>query len=824
MKRFIIPALLGSSLLAPCAFAQVTGLEGTETVSNDIIVTARRRDERLQDIPQVVNAVTDETLKKLNILDFEDVQAVVPGLTLSADGVLSRAALRGVSFLPETRTSGTVEFYYNDALVESNFLFKSLYDVGQIEVLRGPQGTLRGRSAPSGAITITTRAPNVSEIGGYMSMSGTHLGGINAQGAINVPLIQDVLALRVAGVVDQNDLDGVRSINGGAKPRAFTRSFRTSLRFEPTDGIRATVTYQWLKENLDAYTQVFGSGAPAFPTHPAGYNGPVITPGQRLAITNQPNRASAFQQVLVGNVELDLGGHRLSYVGSYSSKDNDEVFDGDPGNMLPNAAIFSARPNKFSQMTHEARLSSTERLAGLFDYTLGAFYSRQTIDSFARGPQAFLPGSFGSPLLAVPDPYSFNPRYQPYRTTSLIEKQRELSFFGNVTLHLGDKTEFSGGGRYIIYKNDSRIVASLLPTLVAVNRLAPQCATLSVGSTYPGTCDLPGTAIGIPVGVQATIPARDRFDPFVYNLSLSHKFSDDLMVYASLGTAWRRGLDTSAEISDVTNNVVLRGVTLIEPETSKTYEIGIKSTWFYKRLRINVTAFHQTFDGLIFRTQPAPYITSNGITAPSVVTRPWTVNADAVINGIDAEVSFDVTPRWNITAAFSYADGKVNNTPIPCQDSNFDGTPDTGTVTVGSFPAGSVISLCNSRDPISQNPLWNLNLQSEFNFPVSEKVDGFIRGLLNYYPSNDRRNIGFVVQDYALLNVYAGIRDPKGAWEVSAFAKNATGTNTQLSRSFEEIQSPSQIQAAFGPSGYRTTSYTPRFETGLTVRYAFGAR
>jgi iron complex outermembrane receptor protein len=217
-----MPAGAGLAAMAFAATAQVSSDADTTLKSSsgarpqveEIVVTARRRDESLQDVPQTVNAVTNETIQKLNILKFEDIQAIVPGLTLSSGntGYTTAATIRGASFQVESGATPTVEFYLNDALITSNFLFQSMYDIGQIEVLRGPQGTLRGRASPSGSITVTTRRPDLEEFGGYVNLSGTNTESSNAQGAFNVPLLRDKLALRLAGTYDENDYDEVRSI------------------------------------------------------------------------------------------------------------------------------------------------------------------------------------------------------------------------------------------------------------------------------------------------------------------------------------------------------------------------------------------------------------------------------------------------------------------------------------------------------------------------------------------------------------------------------------------------------------------------------------
>lgn len=182
MRSRKLELLAGSGLmaLASAAHAQTatsdTGATGkSDFALQEIVVTARRRSEVLQDVPQVVDAVTPEALAKYNIQNFQDISTLVPGLTLSTNntGTGATAAMRGVNFEVNSATSPTVAFYLNEAPIDANFLLQSMFDVGQIEVLRGPQGTLRGRSAPSGAITVTTHKAELGDFAGY---AGTRRG------------------------------------------------------------------------------------------------------------------------------------------------------------------------------------------------------------------------------------------------------------------------------------------------------------------------------------------------------------------------------------------------------------------------------------------------------------------------------------------------------------------------------------------------------------------------------------------------------------------------------------------------------------------------
>jgi iron complex outermembrane receptor protein len=819
-------AFFGSALLGvPCIVVAQDTPQGATI--DEVVVTARRKEESLQDVPQTVSAVTAATVEKLNILQFEDIQAVVPGLTLSASGVLSRASLRGVSFLPETRTSSTVEFYMNDALVESNFLFKSLFDVGQIEVLRGPQGTLRGRAAPSGSITVATRTADLAEFGGYVSATGTMLDSTNVQGAINLPLIEDKLAIRIAGLLDNNDLEGVKSVHSGIDPEQDTKAARVNVRFQPIDALDVSLTYQHLEEDLTYFDAVTGAGAAAHPLHPAGYNGPVLQSSDRRSISDEPNFVSQKQPLATANVNWDFAGQTLSYVGSYSKKETEDRINGDDGNLLPGGEIFSLRPNTWVQRTHELRLSSEERIAGFIDYTAGVFYSKSTIDTFLRQPANFLPGAFGSPLTPPANPNAFNSRYQLDTAIDLNQANEEKSAFASVTFHVTDRTELTLGGRYIDLKATSAYNLQLQPAFASVPLIAiapaPSCAAAGLTSTYAGTCDLPSSRLPLPP--LPPIPAtEDNFQPFVYNAAASHRFTDDVMAYVNVGSSWRPGVDVSSEVNNVGNNAQLSELSHIKEEKSRSYETGLKWSFLDRRAVLNVAVFHQTFDNMIIRTRPVPYVSNNGVSAPSVVTRAFTANANAIVDGIDLDASFQLTPQWNVSAAFSYADGRVDDDEVPCRDSNFDGIADENPVSVASFPAGSVIAVCKSDESVSQNPQWNATLQSEYSLSIARGFEPYVRGLYTYYPENDRQDRGFTVDNYGLLNLYLGLRDQDGVWDVSFFAKNALKTSETLSRGFDEVQSPGSVQAIFGTSGYYSTSYSPRREIGLTVRYAFGSR
>jgi iron complex outermembrane receptor protein len=403
--RVILCAGVSMLSVATPAFAQAAPPSATPAAAdqqddtgvlapdNDIVVTARRREESVQDVPQTVNVVTSAQVEKLNLRTFTDVASVVPGLTLTPGGSFgSNATLRGVSFNPiASGNNPTVEFYINDAPISSNLVFQSLFDVGQFEVQRGPQGTLRGRASPSGSILFSTRRPALEELGVVANGTVTDLNAWKVDGAINVPIIKGVLAVRAAGVIDHNEGDRVRTIKQqtmldfNPDPYRRTKAFRVSVLFEPTDFITAHVMYQRLNSRSRSYQQVqslclvTGTACPTTSL--------TIRPFDRLSIEDQ---GSAFVQdhtLLVGNLDIRFAGQRLSYTGSYNKQDFNSIGSGDAGDFYapPNRTVV---PRSFFDLPG----SAVEERRLCADFVRCRFLGREIGEqAFAGGDS--LPGS-----------------------------------------------------------------------------------------------------------------------------------------------------------------------------------------------------------------------------------------------------------------------------------------------------------------------------------------------------------------------------------------------------------------------------------------------
>lgn len=812
MKSMSTYYLMGASVMALAAPMQVAAQDTAQPVvretydPNVIIVEARRREEDVQDVPAVINAVTAAAIGNLNFREFTEVKTLAPGLDLStnANGIGGNARLRGVNFdANASGNNGTVEFYYNDAPISAGVILQQMYDIGQIEVQRGPQGTLRGRASPSGSITITTRKPDLNEIGGFLDMTGNDIGTLNFKGALNVPVIPGIAAIRVAGVWDENEADRVRSIYSNVSPHSRTKSGRVTGLIEPADWVKLEGSYQYMDRDARTYDQAISFSE----INPAAAASPVlITAKDRLSIQEDPRTINQRFDIYNWRAEFSGMGQRLIYQGQHSKQKFVSTDNVDDGNFFP-GDINQITNTVAKGTSHEIRLQNEARVAGMFDYVVGFFDSKLNPPTALTSPTIVrLPDSFGGGIAQV-----------AITNVSRTGRSHEQSFFGNLTAHLGEATEVSGGLRQIKYKSQN---------FLAVN-----------GNTI----------------------AADSQDlkKLIYSGSIKHNFTPDLLVYLSTGSSFRPGINVVGDFN-IAQSALEKSFLNLPPETSKSYEAGFKSTLLGGRARFNMTAYYQKYKNFPFRVpnNGVYYVNTVAIrnaqgvvtgTAQQVGSFNFVGAVPVTVKGLESELQFDISDRWNVGLTASYSLGKIKNGTIPCNDLNNDGVPDA----VGSAPSlaqlqaavgANNLSACAVSQRAAFLPPFTATLQSEYKLAVSSKVDGFLRGLVNYSgksqgdPSNNFDNVGA----FALANLYAGIRDPEGAWEVSLFAKNLFDTTKVLTRTtplftgYQQLGFAGQFAngrpvftgptAATFTSTYTGATVTPPREFGLNIRYYFGSR
>ena len=239
--------VVSRNLLAAAVMAVTSPVLAQDLVLEEVVVTATKRATTIQDISGTVNVVTGDAIDRLRTFDFKDIEQQTAGLSLSAPNARNNSiALRGISTDPESGASGVVSIFWNDQVVRSDIAFGRIYDMARVEVLRGPQGTLQGRTSPGGSINLVTRAADLSEASGSIQASVADNDGINAQFAYGGPLVDGVFAARIAGVYDINNSNDVANIvTGLTDPEDEVSSLRLSAAWQVTDKFKANFVYQY---------------------------------------------------------------------------------------------------------------------------------------------------------------------------------------------------------------------------------------------------------------------------------------------------------------------------------------------------------------------------------------------------------------------------------------------------------------------------------------------------------------------------------------------------------------------------------------------------
>jgi len=857
MSKKIMPSLFMttalSMLLPTMAMAQDAPAGDTASAEDDIIVTARRADERLQDVPVSVQVVTGDALAKLKVTSADEISKLAPGLTMSNNGTASSSiTLRGVTWKPGSGTAAT-PIYFNEIGFDPGQTIASIFDIGQIEVLRGPQGTTRGAPSISGAVTMTTKKPNLEEIGGYVSGFYGSANHYDVQAAINLPIIKDMLAIRLATNIEDYEANRVYSVNSKIKPLVQDRSYRATVLFKPTNTLSFQAMYQRRKTDTRSFTQVVGTGSPGFaggllpdftiaPAIAKNFNGPALTSAQRASVQDLPSTANDMVDLLTFNASWEVFGHTLSYnFGKQYNRGGASFTTSDPLNMIPGFESYTSPANngipKFTiQEVHLSSLPSENRP---FDYDIGWYSKHSGGAGITFTAPTYLSGAFGHPATATPliaapgQSITPNSAYVLNSSTNIGIGQVFDSFYGDVKFHIDDKTELSGGLAIVrdrvstdlavtTFAAKNAVANAKLPLAAfcpfAGNAVTPAAAS-TIYTTAPNVCD-----VSIPAGISNSVQNNDdKYTAALYNFSLSHKFTDDVMVYATTGSSFRTGLPA------INNTGLPKNLTTPLPEKAKSYELGIKTSWG-RRLHINASAYQidyqnqlTTFEGVFYFNN----VTSPFTNKPSKTSLAFYRNVNSRVRGFELEVQAQPTDQLSLGVNMSYAQIKSKGGNVPCNN----GTANANSL--GDLTAANPIDSCPTvkGEVLNQESPFTLTANGGYTQPLGS-LDAYFRFNVSYKGSNPNYgNFGKTVAGvqtfkstpgYALVDLYAGLTGQKGAWDIGFYAKNVFDKQVELSR----ITPVNTIYGpwAVAPAGYDSIRLSSPREIGVSLRYAFGSR
>ncbi|MEZ5568553.1 MAG: TonB-dependent receptor [Halioglobus sp.] len=761
-----------SALAAALAVAAMPA--SAQLVLEEVIVTAQKRAESVQDISATVNVVTGENIERFRAFTFSDLQQQTAGLTLvSPNSRNSEISLRGISVDPESGAQQAVDVYWNDAIVRPDVAFTQLYDLQRVEVLRGPQGTLQGRTSPAGAINIITERASAEEASGYVQLSADDNAGLNTQAAYGMPLIDGVLGLRVAGVYDTTAGPDITNITTGFDSQELNaKSARISSVWHASDSFSAELVYQYLDQEQDDPKAMTGVDA-------LGLR-PTLAPDDAKALgASDDGTDFTFDIVnLIFNwevMDLDVTG-----IVGYQNSDKESQSENDRANSIPltaggtiDAPSFQQADTEVESWTYELRVASSDN--DFWDYMVGLFYQDQNTDTTFDANSVNLAQNIGFTTNGILPVYANN-----------------FAIFTFNQFYLSESLTLEAGLRYTDFDQFRRADVFF----GGLNYLPPSLEPIA---------DLVETGFQANFPINAINDARGGDDAFTGSLTLRWEVLDDTSVYASYNRGYRPG---GISINPTPNIQLLPNGEqdlLYDAEESDAFEVGFKSRPLDGRATVNGALYYQLFDGYQGFVRGISVLDGDGL--PQDIPGGLVYNGDAVVWGVELEGQILVTENWNAGGALSYNKAEYDGASQPCNDRE----------------PGEVLGSCDiDGEALGGEPEWSVSLNTEYVIPL-DATELYVRGLFKY--TDDRLNTdasagtGNVARDfesYETLDLFAGWRSNDARWDLSLWAKNVTDEDAVIRQ-----QGPDQYDLAISDGSYTQTNILRPRTIGATARYNF---
>ena len=771
MKDYKIFTLRKTALAAALSIAAAPSV--AQLVLEEVVVTAQKRSENVQDIAATVNVISGKDIEKYQAFDFSSIQQQTAGLTLASPNARNNIiAMRGVSVDPESGTATAVDTYWNDAIVRPDVAFTQMYDLERIEILRGPQGTLQGRTSPAGAINIITKRADVDEAKGYIQLSAADNDGLNAQVAYGAPLIEGTLAVRVAADYDRSNGPNIQNLTTGFDDQEYeTKSGRLSAAWNVTDTFNTQLIYQYLDQDLDDPKAMSGvdqqGGRPTL----------VPTDLKALALTND----TAELDFNVANLIMDweVLDHEVTGIVGYTDSSKKAYTAADRADSLryfvpaTTAPTYQNSQTDVTSYSYELRLASQDN--DFWDYLVGVYYQDQNTDTTFYANSVLL-----TQLPGV-----------GFKTKSVLPvNANNFAIFTFNTLQLTQDIQLEAGLRWTKYDGYAQATVNYggandpgpLPSKKVVNDLFASRFPI-VGISNPNT----------------------NANAVTGSLKLRYEWRDEVSLYAAYNRGYRPGGTSIVPSPNIQFLPDPDAFLTYDEETSDAIELGAKSTLWDDRATLNVALYYQKFDGYLGFTRGVQVVNDAG--EPVDLPGGIVYNGDANIWGIEVEGKVLLSERWDAGGALSYNKGEWDGATQPCNDR------------VGN----EVIGSCDiDGQPIGGEPEWSLSLNSEYFYPL-KSTELYLRGLFKY--TDDRLNtdasagIGNVRSEfnsYQTLDLFTGLRSNDFAWDVSLWVKNVTDEDEVIYQ-----QGPDQYDIALSGGSYTQTNILRERTFGMTARYNF---
>jgi outer membrane receptor protein involved in Fe transport len=844
-------------MLVPAAYAQTAQAE-EDSGNEPIIVTATLRAMDVQDIPLAVTAVAPEALEREGVSDIKSLSSISPSFNIQSSQTETQGTsikIRGVGTTGNNTGLESSVGVFIDGVYQSRpgVALGDLVDLERLEILRGPQGTLFGRNTSAGALNISTKRANLSEVEGFANASYGNYNFMNVQGGISVPIAQDVAAVRLSGTWRKRD-GFLKSSTGAESNNRDRYMLRGQLYMEPNAdiSIRLLADYSKVDENCcDAVIVRETELAPFSAFHGLATDG--VDQSGRSALQNLSTNGQSFvngaeQWGMSGELKWDLGGAKLTYIGSFrdfksnSTQESDfvslAIFTTGAGGQNSRAGILPTG-NQIKTMTHELRLQGAA-FNDSVDWLIGGFYSTEDIvedqtmtfgTDYQRANSAF---NFANAL-------GVNPLFTltalgnggvpvnsagSYAENRFSQDAKSFSVFTHNVINFTEKLSLTLGARYV----DEKKTASF-DQLNGSNGACQASVNGVLSGAFTGA-GLPGAVQSGIVGlncfpfaapVTLTAPAglggglASRFLPvprewsnvfkdneITYTAQVGYKANPDLLIYAGYSHGFKSGgfnLDpTAANI--INSGAVLSGGGTVAPvyadprfESEKVdqIELGVKAT--FGPIKANLALFDMKMsDFQVLEFTGVQFLTFNVNSARST--------------GAELELFGDFGNYMNANLALTYADARY---PSNCADG------------VAASALGSVVRLCGQ--DLTNAPKFTGVAGLTYDGPLSSSGWGLlVNGSVNYSDSRTTRTIDLDTnnlpiplarqENYFKMNARIGLTTPDERYTFELWGTNLTNEITR------GITANTPLRGGAGTRSLIGFVEEPRMY-GLTVRAKF---
>ena len=738
-------AALSDPALAAAASATPAATAGAETAPGEdeppaIIVSAQRRREDVQRVPVSVNSISSEQIRNLGIRSTDDIGSSVPNVTIfspNGSGQQPAIVIRGIGVNDfDTNNPGPNGIYVDDVFISApSAQAFGLFDIDQIQVLKGPQGTLYGRNTSGGAVVFTSARPtDTFQADGHVEYGNYNTVSVN--GAISGP-ITDTLDFRVAAIHNQSDGFERNLLTNSSAGGTNNEAVRLQLQWHPTEKLKvllsATLGYSHVVPLEYIAHGAFQPGTQGSPSpvtcSPAqvsaqecvnlfGYKAPT---GFYDGEWSRHDKGHNFSQIYQLREDYELGPVELTSISAFIGNNHYFPEDSDGGPLNTLQVVYRDRSNTFSQ---EIRLSQNAAafhwVAGLY-YIHESLYQDQPLSLFYNGD---LYGGFGIPAGSGNFDYVaqiLQDRSHQITNAPALYGQGDYTW-RNFTLTLG--------GRLTYEKKTFAYFQSTQYQEGGLGNYSPSTDVITADEAQSDTS-------------------------FTWKAGLSYAFTPAIMAYGSVATGVKSGDFNGSFLSSDAQQALFQ-LQPVKPEHVTSYEIGAKTSLLDRRLTFNLALFYNNYrDQQIFAQVPQEINQGNGQQIEDLTN--ILANAEkSHTEGVEVELTARPVTGLTVTAQPAWLNAKIDRAGLPA----FTGSTSLDGDQASNAPHFSALGRVDYAMRLGDDKRLTLSWTSTY------------RSHVFFSPTDDP----YLVQNgYWLHNLNIGLEFAKG-WKLGAYVRNVTGT------------------------------------------------